>query len=89
MKPAHLPVLWKQAPVKPFKYNPKAEEQEKPAFVKIKAKFLPNKDAFGFDSLLEAPTTDRDPQVFEGVQERYRTSPFKVLILLPYFGLKF
>lgn len=62
MKPAHLPVLWKQAPVKPFKYNPKAEEQEKPAFVKIKAKFLPSKDAFGFDSLLEAPTTEDIPK---------------------------
>jgi len=62
MKPAHLPVLWKQAPVKPFKYNPRAENQEKPAFVKIKAKFLPNKDAFGFDSLLEAPMTENIPK---------------------------
>ncbi|MFW6295930.1 MAG: hypothetical protein ACOC04_01935 [Halothece sp.] len=62
MKPAHLPVLWKDAPVKPFKYNPKAQEQEKPAFVKIKAKFLPNKNAFGFKSLLEAPTTEEVPR---------------------------
>jgi hypothetical protein len=62
MKPAHLPVLWKEAPVRPFKYNPRAEEQEKPAFVKIKAKFLPKKNAFVFESLLDSPTTENVPK---------------------------
>ncbi|PNW53385.1 UNVERIFIED_CONTAM: hypothetical protein BEN50_09785 [Euhalothece sp. KZN 001] len=62
MKAAHLPVFWKEAPVKPFRYNPKAEQQEKPAFVKIKAIFLPNKNAFGFKSLLESPTTKEVPK---------------------------
>lgn len=61
LKPAHLPVLWK-APVKPFKYNPKAETQKKVAFVAIKAKFLPHKDAFGFESLLQEPTTENIPK---------------------------
>jgi hypothetical protein len=62
MKASHLPLLWKQAPVKPFKYNPKAKQQKKAAFVRIKAKFLPNKDAFAFDSLIESPTTDKIPK---------------------------
>ena len=62
MKPAHLPVFWKDAPVKPFKYKPKAEEQDKTAFVKIKAKFNPDKNAFGFISLLETPTIEEVPK---------------------------
>ena len=58
MKPSHLPLFWKDSPVKPFKYNPRLEEQGKPSFVRIKAKFLPNKSVFAFDSLIEQPTED-------------------------------
>jgi hypothetical protein len=56
MKPNHLPVFWRDAPVKPFRYNPKAEEQEDMPFVQIRAKFLPSKDVFAFESLLAPPT---------------------------------
>jgi hypothetical protein len=57
MKASHLPLFWRDAPVQPFRFNPKAskEEQGRPVFVQIKAKFLPHKDAFAFDSLLELP----------------------------------
>lgn len=57
MKASHLPLLWKDAPVRPFRFNPKApkEEQGHPVFVTLKAKFLPGRDVFGFVALLAPP----------------------------------
>ena len=56
MKASHIPVLWKDSPVRPFRFNPKAgKEQGHPSFVQIKAAFLPNRDAFGFVEQLEEP----------------------------------
>lgn len=56
MKANHLPVLWKDALVKPFRFNPKADkDQGYPMFVSIKAKFIPQRNVFGFDSLLSLP----------------------------------
>ena len=50
-------MFWRDALVPPFRFNPKApkEEQGRPVFVQIKAKFVPHRDAFEFDSLLELP----------------------------------
>jgi hypothetical protein len=58
MKGQHIPLLWKDAPVPPFRFNPKLqkEEQSKRYFVSIKARFLTDRDVFGFDSLLALPT---------------------------------
>lgn len=56
LKASHLPVLWKDAPVNPFRYNPKGDkDQGLPPFVSIKAVFLPHRDAFGFVELLHEP----------------------------------
>ena len=56
MKASHVPLLWKDAPVRPFRFNPKAgKDQGKPAFVQIKARFLPQRDVFGFMEQLEEP----------------------------------
>lgn len=57
---SHVPLLWRDAPVPPFRFNPKLEKdkQGETFFVKIKAKFLPDKDLFGFDSLTGVPTTE-------------------------------
>lgn len=57
MKASHLPLFWRDAPVPPFRFNPKAtkEEQGKPVFVQIKARFQPSRNAFEFDSLLGVP----------------------------------
>ena len=50
-------MFWRDALVPPFRFNPKTpkEEQGRPVFVQIKAKFVPHRDAFEFDSLLELP----------------------------------
>lgn len=60
MKASHIPVFWKGAPVKPFRFNPKLdkEHQGHASFVEIKASFLPQTDVFAFKSLLAQPTTD-------------------------------
>ena len=57
MKASHLPILWRDGTVKPFRFNPKAtkEEQAKTYFVQIKAKFLPQRDCFGFSEMLADP----------------------------------
>ncbi|MDJ0727968.1 MAG: hypothetical protein QNJ38_22945 [Prochloraceae cyanobacterium] len=57
MKASHLPILWRDGPVRPFRFNPKLkkEEQAKVYFVEIKAKFLPQRDCFGFSEMLGEP----------------------------------
>lgn len=50
MKGTHLPLLWRDASVRPFKFNPKVEKSEigKPYFIAVKAKFLPQREVFAF-----------------------------------------
>ena len=56
MKANHIPVLWKDSPQRPFRYNPRGgKDQGHPYFVQIKAAFLPHRDAFGFVEQLEEP----------------------------------
>lgn len=66
MKGSHIPVIWKDALVKPYRFNPKVEKEQqgKPVFVSIKAKFLPNRQLFGFDSLLSLPVEEA-PKFFK------------------------
>lgn len=54
----HVPVLWKDCKIKPFRFNPKLDKQSDRYFVKIKAKFLPNRGQWGFIELLENATLD-------------------------------
>ncbi len=58
MKASHIPVLWRDAPTKPFRFNPKLdrEQQGKASFVGIIAKFLPDRDVFGFSQLYIQPS---------------------------------
>ncbi len=56
-KAVHVPVLWKDAPVPPFRFNPRADKQGDRFFVEFKAKFIPKLDTFGFSEMLAEPTT--------------------------------
>ena len=59
LKSSHIPVSWKDAPIRPFRYNPKAgKEQGHPAFVQIKAKFQPQRNSFTFIEQLAPPLED-------------------------------
>lgn len=66
MKATHAPLLWRDSPVKPFRFNPKLEkeQQAKTYFVELKARFLPDRDVFGFVELLSEPTEER-PNFFK------------------------
>ena len=59
-KAQHIPLFWKDAIVKPFRFNPKLDKEEQAPryFIGVKARFLPGRDSFGFDSLLSPPTLD-------------------------------
>ncbi|AFY85557.1 hypothetical protein [Oscillatoria acuminata] len=70
MKAAHVPVIWKDAPFKPFRFNPKLEKEEqgRPLFLQLKAKFIPAKDGFEFVALL-APPLEKAPKFFKASSE--------------------
>ncbi len=57
MKASHVPLIWRDAPVRPFRFNPKLdkEQQGHSSFVEVLAKFLPERDVFGFSKLLSEP----------------------------------
>lgn len=70
MKASHLPLLWKDAPLRPFRFNPKVSKQEQgqPSFVTLKAKFLPGRDVFGFVALL-APPQETPPRFLKASKQ--------------------
>lgn len=57
MKPTHIPVIWKDAPIRPFRFNPKVEKDKQgtATFVEIVARFIPGRDVFGFVKMLSTP----------------------------------
>jgi len=72
MKASHIPLMWRDAPVNPFRFNPKTpkEEQGKAMFVSIKARFIPGKDMFGFDSLLALPQDEPPRHLKAGKKDK-------------------
>ncbi|BDA73606.1 hypothetical protein RIVM261_038670 [Rivularia sp. IAM M-261] len=66
MKASHIPLFWRDSLVPPFRFNPKIpkEQQKRPYFVSVIAKFLPLKNAFGFESLAQMPL-EEPPKFFK------------------------
>lgn len=60
LKASHIPLLWSNSPVKPFRFNPKLdkEEQGRAAFIQVNAKFLPESDTFEFVALRGIPASN-------------------------------
>ena len=56
-KPVHIPILWKDSPVPPYRFNPKAEKQPDRYFVELKCRFISKMDSFGVKEVLSEPTT--------------------------------
>jgi hypothetical protein len=58
MKASHVPLFWQDAPVKPFRFNPKLdkEHQGQAQFVEIRAKFNSDRDAWEFIELCSRPS---------------------------------
>ena len=89
MRIADIPLFWKDSIVRPFRFNPKLDkEQQAPRyFVGVKARFLPGRDSFGFDSLLLPPTLEtpkfikvkKPDQPAKGKKDRKARSSKKVV----------
>lgn len=58
LKPTHVPVIWNDAPIQPFRFNPQLDKKQQghASFVEIIAQFLPEKDAFTFTKLRSQPS---------------------------------
>jgi hypothetical protein len=58
MKASHVPVMWNNPPIRPFRFNPKLDalQQGQASFVEIKAEFLPDRDVFEFRELRSRPS---------------------------------
>ncbi|MFW6358995.1 MAG: hypothetical protein ACOC0N_07275 [Chroococcales cyanobacterium] len=55
-KASHIPTIWRDSAVRPFKFNPKAKEQGDRYFCQVQTKFIPKLKAFGVDQVLDEPT---------------------------------
>lgn len=62
-KPIHIPVIWNDAPVEPFRFNPELDKQQQghASFVEIMTQFLPEKDQFAFTQLCSPPSQTIPP----------------------------
>lgn len=60
MKASHIPLLWSNPPVRPFRFNPRLdkEQQDSSPFVQITTRFLPRSDAFEFTAMRSLPATN-------------------------------
>lgn len=61
MRANHIPLSWRDSPVKPFRFNPKLpkdQDQGRPMFVQVKAKFIPERDQFEFIEQLGEPLAE-------------------------------
>lgn len=55
----HVPFIWRDSTVGPFRFNPRTKEQKDTYFVQAIARFLPDKNKFGCTRLIDEPTTNR------------------------------
>jgi hypothetical protein len=60
MKASHIPLLWSNPPVRPFRFNPRLEKEQQgsSAFVQIMALFNPDQDIFEFKALRCPPASN-------------------------------
>ena len=75
LEPCHVPVLWENPSVKPFHYDPNLNELDKdsPMFIKIKARFVPEKDCFQFEEQVELPL-EEPPRFLKVTEEDKRAA---------------
>jgi hypothetical protein len=65
-KALHFPLVWKDAPVEPFEYDPSLKEKQdysKRYFCQVKVIFSPETQEFTVSNLLEEPTTTIPPYI--------------------------
>jgi hypothetical protein len=80
MKASHIPVVWRDAPVPAFRFNPKLdkEAQGKASFVQIKALFNSERDNFEFVSLLGIPSDSPPNYLKAGKKDKLSVAKTKM-----------
>jgi hypothetical protein len=80
MKASHIPVVWRDAPVPPFRFNPKLgkDSQGKASFLQIKAKFNSERNIFEFLSLLEDPSDSPPNYLKAGKKDKAEATKTKL-----------
>jgi hypothetical protein len=80
MKGTHVPVIWRDAPVRPFRFNPKLdkEQQGSAAFVQVKALFVPDKDVFQVLDLTSTPSAQPPRFLKAGKKDRLQVASEKL-----------
>lgn len=83
MKASHIPVVWRDAPVPPFRFNPKLdkEAQGKASFVQIQARFNSERDNFEFVSLLGVPSDSPPNYLKAGKKDKLSAAKTKLAAL--------
>jgi hypothetical protein len=80
MKASHVPLIWRDAPVRPFRFNPKLdkEHQGHAAFVQVKAIFVPDKDVFHFLALSSTPASNPPRFLKAGKKDKLQVASEKL-----------
>jgi hypothetical protein len=80
MKASHIPVLWRDAPVPPFRFNKNLdkETQGKASFVQLKARFNSVNDNFEFVSLLGIPSESPPNYLKAGKKDKQEAARTKL-----------
>jgi hypothetical protein len=80
MKASHIPVLWRDAPVAPFRFNPKLDKstQGKASFVQVKARFNSSRDNFEFVELLAIPSDEPPNYLKAGKKDKLEAAKTKL-----------
>jgi hypothetical protein len=80
MKASHAPLMWRDAPVRPFRFNPKLdkEHQGHAAFVQVKALFVPDKDVFQFLELTAPPASNPPRFLKAGKKDKLQVATDKL-----------
>lgn len=80
MKGSHVPLMWKDAPVRPFRFNPKLdkEQQGHAAFVQVKAVFVPEKEVFVFNAITSPPASNPPRFLKAGKKDKLQVASDKL-----------
>jgi hypothetical protein len=72
--------MWRDAPVRPFRFNPKLdkEHQGHAAFVQLKVRFDPDKDVFHFLELTAPPASNPPRFLKAGKKDRLQVASDKL-----------
>lgn len=72
LKASHVPLLWSNPPVRPFRFNPRLEKEQQGSlpFVQITASFNPERDIFEFSTMRCLPASNPPKYLKAGKKDK-------------------